>query len=244
MKAKRAITAIASIEIEVFQLPNGDYVMSQSQVAIAVDLQGIYVLRFLDEKQPEALPGKDYWNYKIDTVKDSQGRGGNRQIKVVSLETASAFWLAQAFKGNEKAQALVFACTQESLKRRADIAFGVQETHEQYEKFATEARRDWVASRQNAKYYQSAFQNACIVAGFNPAQAHDMLTQAITGCTAKEHKMLDLVGNDDDIGLDHVSPTPVMAKIAYAKLMFARFRKGTLQERVNRAVSMTYKAGY
>ncbi|MDZ8136730.1 MAG: hypothetical protein RM049_15705 [Nostoc sp. DedQUE04] len=35
-KAKRASIQIAGIDIEVFQIPNGDYVMSQTQVAEAI----------------------------------------------------------------------------------------------------------------------------------------------------------------------------------------------------------------
>ena len=33
-------------------------------------------------------------------------------------------------------------------------------------------------------------------------------------------------------------------RIAYAKLMFARIMKGTLEERIAKAVSKTYLAGY
>lgn len=36
-KAKRAKIQMAGIEVEVFQLPDGEYVMSQSQVAGAVE---------------------------------------------------------------------------------------------------------------------------------------------------------------------------------------------------------------
>ncbi|MFH7026320.1 MAG: hypothetical protein ACHBN1_13170 [Heteroscytonema crispum UTEX LB 1556] len=58
--------------------------MSQEQVGRAVDLQGVLVLRFLESKQPEALPDKDFKNYKIASIsRDNEGRGGRGQIKTV-----------------------------------------------------------------------------------------------------------------------------------------------------------------
>ncbi|MBW4569671.1 MAG: hypothetical protein KME31_17080 [Tolypothrix carrinoi HA7290-LM1] len=80
-------------------------------------------------------------------------------------------------------------------------------------------------------------------AGF-AAQAHDMLTVAITGCTAKEHRLLELIGDNGEIRLDHLASSPVLRRIQYAKMMFAGRTRGTLLERIKKAVSLTYRAGY
>ncbi|MBD2436597.1 hypothetical protein [Nostoc sp. FACHB-110] len=47
-KAKRVTIKIAGIEVEVFQLPNNEYVMSQSQVAEAILMSEISFRRFLN----------------------------------------------------------------------------------------------------------------------------------------------------------------------------------------------------
>ncbi|MEH2058983.1 MAG: hypothetical protein V7K97_23070 [Nostoc sp.] len=51
-KAKRESIQIAGIEVEVFQMPNGEYVMSQSQVADSIEVNPVLALRFLQENHP------------------------------------------------------------------------------------------------------------------------------------------------------------------------------------------------
>ncbi|MEH1837203.1 MAG: hypothetical protein V7L20_00185 [Nostoc sp.] len=108
-KARRTSIQIAGIEVEAFQMPNGDYVMSQTQVARAIGLSETGFRRFLKENQPEPLIDK---GLGFDKLSVSTAAG---QIKAVSIDTASDFWMAQAFKGNVKAQAFVAACMQEAL---------------------------------------------------------------------------------------------------------------------------------
>ncbi len=92
--------------LEVFQLPDGEYVMSQSQVASTIGTYRLSLARFLDEQWLEGNLHKDYRCYKIDFNSTTRSRGGNGQIKPVAINLASEFWLEQAIKGNIKAQGL------------------------------------------------------------------------------------------------------------------------------------------
>lgn len=241
-KARRATIALAGIELEVFMKPSGEYVMSQSQVAEAVGKKEFSIRDFLGSKQLETLPGNSYAFDFLD-ISHENYRGSTR-IKVVPLDITSKFWLAQAAKGNIKALALADACMQESLQRRVDDAFSLHRAESEYEQLTRTVIKDWWMHRENLRYAHYGFQKACIACSFNAAQAHDMLTQAITGCTAKEHRMLELIGDNGEIGLDHLASSPVLRRIQYTKMMFAGRTRGTLEERIKKAVSLTYRAGY
>ncbi|MEH2058982.1 MAG: hypothetical protein V7K97_23065 [Nostoc sp.] len=69
----------------------------------------------------------------------------------MSIEITSKFWLAQAFKDNVKAQALVAACMQEALQRRCDSAFQITKTEQQYEQQSIVNRETWEQSREYCK---------------------------------------------------------------------------------------------
>ncbi|MBD2510717.1 hypothetical protein H6G91_26195 [Nostoc muscorum FACHB-395] len=120
-KAKRAVITIAGIEVEVFQIPNGGYVMSQTQVAEIVGKDRKSMSRFLGEKRLEPLSGERYTCDIIPIEKDSDSLRGRARITPVIIDIGFEYWASQAFKGNVKAQALVIACGQETLQRRCDL---------------------------------------------------------------------------------------------------------------------------
>jgi hypothetical protein len=106
-KAKRAVITIIECEVVVdgFLVEDGEYVMSQSDVGKAVNRDEKSLRMFLKEKQIESLSDS---SSALGQLTDKLGRNGSRIIKVVSLDIATDFWLAQAFKGNKKAQVLVY----------------------------------------------------------------------------------------------------------------------------------------
>ncbi len=55
-------------------LPNGEYVLSQTQVAEAVEKDESSIRQFGKSKSPEALPYKDYTPVKMAIKKDHEGR--------------------------------------------------------------------------------------------------------------------------------------------------------------------------
>ncbi|NJO64602.1 MAG: hypothetical protein HC836_42615 [Richelia sp. RM2_1_2] len=53
-------------------------------------------------------------------------------MSAIPIEVAMAFWAKEVRVGNLKAQAIAIACMIETIERRADAAFGVQRSLEEY----------------------------------------------------------------------------------------------------------------
>lgn len=125
IKAKRVPIYLGSIELSVFQLPDGSYLLSQTEVADVVDINESTFRGFLKSTTPEALP---YKGYKFAKVKDSSTIG--RPANGTPINLAVAFWARQALQGNESAIRLLAASAVETVETRADKAFGVKRTDE------------------------------------------------------------------------------------------------------------------
>lgn len=130
MLAERATIYLGNILLEVFMLPDGQYVLSQTQVAQSVEKDELSVRQFGKSKSPEALPYSNYTSVKMSVEKDHQGRGGTR-INAIPIGLAIAYWTKEAIVGNVTAARLLGACAAESIERRADSAFGVQRAEEE-----------------------------------------------------------------------------------------------------------------
>ena len=114
-----------------FQMPDGEYRLSQTQVAESVCKDESSFRDFLKSKSPEALPYKGLRSVKIGIV------GNNTKIAPVPIEMAAAYWTKEAIAKNIVAIRLLGACAIESIERRADKAFGVKRSEEEYnERFA------------------------------------------------------------------------------------------------------------
>ena len=119
-KAVRATIHLGMIPLEVFQLPNGEYCLSQTQVAQAVGKPDNAVREFLGSKAPEAAPYKTLPSEKI-SIADT-----GRTFIRVPIELAAAYWLKETLKGNTSAALMLGACAVEAIERRADAAFGIR----------------------------------------------------------------------------------------------------------------------
>ncbi len=117
---------LGSIAVFVFQLPNGQYILSQSSITEAIDKSGHYMSQFLNSKSPEALPFKGLTCHKYSV------EGERATINAVPISVASAFWRYWDKKGNKKASAIVDACVIESIERRADKVFGLSKSEAEY----------------------------------------------------------------------------------------------------------------
>jgi hypothetical protein len=138
-KATRATIKLGDIYLDVFQLPDGKYFLSLTQVAGAIDipLKRMSELRELNMAKTLCPQG-----FRMsETIKVE---GGTKPVTAISLDDASTYWTLAAFKTqNIKAIALVAACTAESLERRADAAHGVVRDEEE--------RNDRMAARVKGK---------------------------------------------------------------------------------------------
>lgn len=125
MLAERATIYLGNIPLEVFMLPDGQYVLSQTQVAEAVGKTKVSFGDFLVSKSPEALPYKGFRSKKTSI------KGNNAQINIIPVDLAVAYWTKEAIVGNVAAARLLGACAAESIERLADSAFGVQRAEEE-----------------------------------------------------------------------------------------------------------------
>ncbi|MBD1911290.1 hypothetical protein [Leptolyngbya sp. FACHB-8] len=130
-KAQRAEIPLGSVTIEGFMLPDGSYVMSQTQAAHLIGENEINARRFLESKAIKALLGDGYTPDTFEIERDpEQGRGQGR-IRGLPLEIVSTFWLQQTFRGNQQARSLCMALMRETLERRFDAAFGVTRSEDE-----------------------------------------------------------------------------------------------------------------
>ncbi|MEM1425014.1 MAG: hypothetical protein AAGF75_00455 [Cyanobacteria bacterium P01_H01_bin.130] len=135
-KAKRATIQLGDRELEVFQLPDGSYWLSQTQVAESVGKPEFSFRRFSDSKWLKALPGMGSDSGHFEQIQ-REGESG-APIRGVPVVVASAYWLKEAIAKNKQALALTWACVNETLTRRADLAFGIKRSESEYAAAANE----------------------------------------------------------------------------------------------------------
>lgn len=127
IKAIKVTIRLGLIEIDVYQLPNGNYCLSQVQITTIVGLGESSFRHFLESKSPEAMPHKGFRSARLVT-NDSN----NVRPKAVPIAVAVAFWTKESIRGNIEASRLLGACAVETIERRADKAFGKVVTDQQY----------------------------------------------------------------------------------------------------------------
>lgn len=140
-KARRSRITIAGIEVEVFQLPGGEYVMSQTQAAGVVERQASSIFTWLQSEQPKALLGE------TPAIFTAPIQDGIRPIQAIPIDVVIAYWQCQAMSGNFRAGGLTFACMKETLERRCDAAFGVSRSEKEREGRAVAAKEVWEITR-------------------------------------------------------------------------------------------------
>lgn len=230
VKAVRAVDSIAGIEVEGFRLASGEYAMSQSQVADVVEMNRMSMSRFLSKKETQASLGEGFRCNKLSVD------GNNKPINVVPIDVALMFWGEQAANGNSKALALVLACAKETLERRFDRMFNVTKSEQQYEQQTTDWLEKWQQTRQYLSEMHNNFCRACHDYGFPSAKTHDKLTLAVCGMKASELRKIELVYGDREVGLNHIEDPLTLKRVARVKCHFSRYHKGTVEERIARAI--------
>lgn len=100
-KARKSQIVYNGIELEVYQLPNGEYHLSKTQVGAAIEKRDASLLEWINGKSPEALPYKDFKFSNWSTEDD------NAKRHMVPLSMAYQYWLYWANKNNILAQDLI-----------------------------------------------------------------------------------------------------------------------------------------
>ena len=129
VRAKRAEIKLGDETIEVFQLPNGNYTLSQTQVAKVVGKSEDSFRRFLKSPQFKIFA----FSHELDT-KRLLVEGNNQSINPIPIRIAIKYWVKETLAKNESAAKLISACAEESIQRRADSVFGISRTEDQYNK--------------------------------------------------------------------------------------------------------------
>lgn len=125
MKTTKAVPVnfeIGDTTLDGYQLPNGNYAMSQN----GLEVLGIRIRNSTGRKYAKPILEADKSSRNLTKIE-----GQSASAKLISLETFSAIVLAYAEIGNEKCKSIVFACFAESIERRLDSAFGKVRTEEE-----------------------------------------------------------------------------------------------------------------
>jgi hypothetical protein len=128
IKAVRATINLGGIELDVFQLPDGEYRLSQVQILEIIELPKNWISRLQSStpKQLERLQSKGFTGYSLEVSIDKT------RAKTLTIDDATKIWGLVARSGNEKALDILEACVGESIERRADAAFGMQRSLSEY----------------------------------------------------------------------------------------------------------------
>ncbi len=127
-KAERRTIYLGDIPLEVAMLPNGEYCLSQTQVAGAIGKVQSSIIDFIRSKYFKAN-----WSEACELLNFPQIvalEGVNKPIKPISIKVACLYWQKWAAAGNEKAKVLTLALLDQTLTERADREFGIHRTDE------------------------------------------------------------------------------------------------------------------
>jgi hypothetical protein len=125
-KAVRAQIKLGDIDIDVFQLPDGSYRLSKTQTCEAIDLDPKRLSELLEKNSLKSIAGKG--SSLSEKVVKMGYEGNNAKVDLLPIEMSVLIWTEV---GTDRAKTLLFACTVESIERRADIAFNVIRTEEE-----------------------------------------------------------------------------------------------------------------
>lgn len=183
----KATILLGDISLDCFQLPNGNYRYTYEFLSSLIDRDKTILS---NKKSPYALQnilGKDKtsWNTKIEGI--------NKAYKYNTISSESLMLVLGAFAnlGQHKVIALLVACGMETLERRADAAFGVQQS-EQERNQRLVFRRDGIISRHfwtdTIDTYINNNQVSDNYKRFIYLNVSDLINKAILGCTAAQYR--------------------------------------------------------
>ncbi len=224
IKAIRVQIKLGIIPLNVYQLPDGRYCLAGRNVTDAVKENNATLPRYFGVKSLKDLPSAQSGTLALNhpgahgNAKGTQGkRLSLNQIKAdtgetfipVAIEDAAQYWGGMAQKGNEIANAILVACTIESIERRADHALGIQ-LSEEYRNARMQARIDGILQRNFwTKCIQWYLDNHPGLSQnykkFIYSNVSDYLNRQFFGLSAKDIRKLHGIPSSDLLR-DHVEP--------------------------------------
>lgn len=183
IKAVKATIKLGDIELDGYQLPNGDYAMSQN----GCKTLDILIGNSTGKKYAKPLILKDNLCGELAKIE-----GQNASARLMSLDTFSAIVNIYGSQlNNKKCQAVMFACFAEAIEKRLDKAFDVQRSDEErnermkvriagkiVRRTLTDAIKDYMDTHDVTENYRR----------FIYANCSDYLNLVVLGVTAKRAK--------------------------------------------------------
>ncbi len=125
IKAVPGEVFIGDIPLKVYQYPDGKYRLAGTSVTDAIKEPRNSLLRSFRVKSLKDLPGAESGLLPVTS------EAGGKAIIPVSISDALQYWMTKAVNGNQTAAAIVLACAEETIERRADKAFGIVRTEQE-----------------------------------------------------------------------------------------------------------------
>ncbi|MGK7949201.1 MAG: hypothetical protein AB4368_10465 [Xenococcaceae cyanobacterium] len=117
-KAPYRTIYLGDISLEVFKLPNGEYCLSQIQVASVIDKAPESVIQFLDSEYFKVNGSSDCQLFNICEV---ALENANKPIRPIPIKVACLYWQKWSELGNSKAERLVLALLKQGLRALSDL---------------------------------------------------------------------------------------------------------------------------
>jgi hypothetical protein len=121
-KAEPRIIQLGEISVTVYQLPNGNYCLSQTEVTGVIDKLADSLRYYKNSKRFESV---SFSNFNFPSI---YIEGSKKPISPVPLELAALYWQHWDIKGNLAARTLVNALVKRSLRDLANEVFEVKTT--------------------------------------------------------------------------------------------------------------------
>jgi hypothetical protein len=187
IKAIKATITLGDIDLDVFQLPDGKYFLSLTQVAESIDMPLKRMSQIRELNMAKTLYPQGF--RMSETVKVE---GGTKPVSIISLDDVSKYWTLAAFQmQNVKAMALLAASQAEALERRADAAFDIKRSEEERNERHV-IRRDGIVSRHFwtdvIDQYTKTHEVSENYRRFVYLNVSNMVNQAVLGMTATKFR--------------------------------------------------------
>lgn len=242
MKAQVAVVTIGTMQFPGYQLESGEYGMSLTGLGEICNKADSSVRRFIASTAIKTMiEAGSIVRHNVSAIVTA---GKNISFTFVGTDIATKYIFGQAVHGSGEATAICIALLDVSLNERIKVSFGGKAATLQEMQQAEAVIMSRELERQRTKDAHMLFCNAVEVFGINAAKAHDYITLLISGWTAQDAREQGylLPDTDETIGLNYQDDPYLLRWIADAKVKFGTYRKGTWQERCERAVTDTKPA--
>jgi hypothetical protein len=211
VRAVAAKILVGNIELDGYQMPDGEYRLSKKQCCEMVGLDRKRLSQICEKKELKALLGEGKSLSQL-TIK-SKAEGNNATLDLIPLNLAVLLWSEV-----DAGKTLVLACAIEPIERRLDAAFGVKRTESERNERVQARSKGQVVRRSitdSIKDYIDTHEVSDNYKRFIYSNVSDVLNRWVLGCSAKT-ALVALKLGDKAVLRDHLE-AKTLAALAYAE---------------------------